>query len=95
MMSVLRRIFAMRGGRGLARSRCPELFEAGDLVNCHRGAGLAELAPLAEPRETSVRGTRTGTGAGSATTARRSCRRMDPREPCYQVGSPLRFRLAS
>src|SRR5487761_1084916 len=41
-----------RGGgpRGLARSRFPELLEAGDLVDCHRGPGLAELAfPFAEP----------------------------------------------
>jgi len=29
------------GPRGLARSRFPELFEPGDLVDCHRGAGLA------------------------------------------------------
>ena len=33
-----------RGPRRLARSRFPERFEAGDLVDCHRGAGLAELA---------------------------------------------------
>ena len=40
------------GPRGLARPRRPELLEAGDLVNCHRGAGLAKLAlPLSEPRE--------------------------------------------
>jgi hypothetical protein len=39
-----------RGPRGLARSRLSERLEAGDLVNCHRGAGLAELAfPFAEP----------------------------------------------
>jgi hypothetical protein len=29
------------GPRGLARSRFPELLESGDLVDCHRGAGLA------------------------------------------------------
>src|ERR1039457_3514868 len=40
------------GPRGLARPRFPEFLEAGDLVDCHRGAGLAELAfPPAEPRE--------------------------------------------
>jgi hypothetical protein len=38
------------GLRGLARSRFPELLESGDLVDCHRGSGLAQFAPLfAEP----------------------------------------------
>src|SRR5260370_10131216 len=38
------------GPRGLARSRFPEVLESGDLVDCHRGAGLAEFAlPFAEP----------------------------------------------
>ena len=38
--------------RRLLRSRFPEFSEAGNLVDCHRGAGLAEFAfPLAEPRE--------------------------------------------
>jgi Putative transposase, YhgA-like len=31
----------LRGPRGLTRSRLSEGFEAGDLVDCHRGAGLA------------------------------------------------------
>src|SRR6267154_4247261 len=38
------------GPRGLPRSRFPELLEAGGRVDCHRGAGLAQLAfPLAGP----------------------------------------------
>jgi len=40
------------GPSGLSRSRLPELVEAGDLVDCHRGAGLAELAfPSLEPSD--------------------------------------------
>ena len=38
--------------RGLTCSRFPEFLEAGDLVNCHRGPGLAEFAfPCEEPSE--------------------------------------------
>ena len=38
--------------RGLAWSWFSEFFEAGDLVDYHRGTGLAQLAfPLAEPHE--------------------------------------------
>ena len=50
-MSVLRRIFAMRAAHaGWPGPGFPEFLESGDLVDCHRGAGLAELAfPLAEP----------------------------------------------
>ena len=50
-MSVLRRIFAMRAAHaGWPGPGFPSVFEAGDLVDCHRGAGLAELAlPFAEP----------------------------------------------
>ncbi len=33
-----------RGPRGLAWSRRAQLLEAGDLVNCHRGAFVAQLA---------------------------------------------------
>src|SRR4249920_3213431 len=40
------------GPRGLARFWSSEFFEAGDLVDYHRGAGLAQLAfPFAEPHE--------------------------------------------
>ena len=40
------------GPRWLVRSRFPEFVESGDLVDYHRGAGLAEFAfPLAEPRK--------------------------------------------
>ena len=41
-----------RGPRGLARTQPPEFLKGGDLVDCHRGTGLAELAlPLAEPSD--------------------------------------------
>ena len=43
----------------------------------------------------SLRGTRTGTGAGSLMTARRSCRRMIPPNRATGSGLPRRFRLAS
>jgi len=40
------------GPRGLAWSRHAQLLEAGDLVNCHRGAFVAQLAvPSPEPQE--------------------------------------------
>ena len=50
-MSVLRRIFAMRAAHaGWPGPGLPRLVESGDLVDCHRGAVLAQLAPpLAEP----------------------------------------------
>ena len=55
------------GPRGLARSRLPEFLEAGDLVDCHRGAGLAELAfPFAEPSDQLLAGIGCRGGRGVA-----------------------------
>ena len=68
------------GPRGLARSRFPELFEAGDLVNCHRGTGLAQLAfPLTQPHEQLLTGdaNRDRGGVGDDRPPVGSCRRTD------------------
>ena len=51
--------------RGLARPGFPELAEPGDLVDCHRGAALAQLAHRLRSRWiSSLRGVMNGTGRG-------------------------------
>ena len=66
------------GPRGLARSRFPEFLEAGDLVDCHRGAGLAEFAfPFAEPFDQLL--------AGIGCRGRRGV--ADDRPPAKSVGA--------
>src|ERR1017187_6619227 len=74
------------GPRGLSRSGFPERLEAGDLVDCHRGAGLAELAfPSAEPGDQLL--ARVGGRAGRGVTDDRPpvLPQDDPAESCYQV----------
>src|SRR3954453_16784779 len=74
------------GPRGLARSRFPELFEAGDLVNCHRGTGLAQLAfPVTEPHEQLLAGDATRAGGGVGDAPPPVLPQDDPAESCYQV----------
>ena len=74
------------GPRGLARSRFPEFPEAGDLVDCHRGTGLAELALLlTEPSDQLLAGVG-GRGRGGVPDDRPPVPLQDdPAEPCYQV----------
>ena len=74
------------GPRGLARSRLPELPEAGYLMDCHRGAGLAQLAfPPAEPSDQLLARVG-GRGRGGVTDDRPPVPLQDdPAEPCYQV----------
>ena len=73
-MSVLRRILAMRAAHaGWPGPGLPRSASLRDLVDCHRGAVLAQLAPpLAEPVDQLLAGVVAGTGAGSGMTARRS-----------------------
>ena len=74
------------GPRGLARSRLPELLEAGDLVDCHRGAGLAELAfPFAEPSDQLLAGVGDRDGRGVTDDRPPVLPQDDPAESCYQV----------
>jgi hypothetical protein len=84
--------FRHKGGPGgLARSRLPERFEAGDLVDCHRGAGLAQLAfPPAEPSDQLLARVG-GLGRDGVTDDRPPVPfQDDPAESCRQV----RFALA-
>ena len=75
-----------RGPRGLARSRLPERLEAGDLVDCHRGAGLAELAyPFAEPSDQLLAGIGNPGGRGVADDRLPVLPQGDPAETRYQV----------
>src|SRR5271166_3354596 len=74
------------GPRGLARLRFPEFLEAGDLVDCHRGAGLAELAfPSAEPCDQLLAGVGGWGGRGVTDDRPPVLPQDDPAESCYQV----------
>src|SRR6201987_3836794 len=74
------------GPHGLARSRLPERLEAGDLVDCHRGAGLAELAyPFAEPSDQLLTGIGNPGGRGVADDRLPVLPQGDPAETRYQV----------
>ena len=74
------------GPRGLARSRLSEFLEAGDLVDCHRGAGLAEFAfPFAEPFDQLLAGIGCRGGRGVADDRPPVLPQGDPAESCYQV----------
>src|SRR6266568_5021264 len=74
------------GPRGLARSRSPEFPEADDLVDCHRGAGLAELAfPFAEPSDQLLAGIEGRAGRGVTDDRPPVLPQDDPAESCYQV----------
>ena len=79
--------FCHEGGpRGLARSRFPEFFEAGDLVDCRRGAGLAELAfPFAEPSYQLLAGVGRRGGRGVEDDRPPVLPQGDPAESRYQV----------
>ena len=71
--------------RGLAWSRLPEFFEAGDLVDCHRGAGLAELTlPFPESLDELARVGCPG-GRGVTDDCPPVLPQDDPAESCYQV----------
>jgi hypothetical protein len=73
------------GPRGLARSWLPEFFEAGDLVDSHRGAGLAQLAfPFAEPGEQLLAGDAGRDRGGVSDDRPRVLPQDDPAESCYQ-----------
>ena len=74
------------GPRGLSRSWFPERLEAGDLVDCHRGAGLAELAfPFAEPGNQLLAGVGGRVGRGVTDDRPPVLPQVDPAESCYQV----------
>src|SRR5579859_251783 len=72
--------------RGLAWPGSAELVECGDLVDGHRGAVLAQLAPpLAEPGDQLLAGV-AGPGRGGVVDDRApALPEGDPAEPCYQV----------
>ena len=73
-----------RGPCGLARSRFPEFPEAGDLVDCHRGAGLAEFAfPFAEPFDQLLAGIGCRGRRGVADDRPPVLPQGDPAESCY------------
>ena len=73
-----------RGPRGLARSRFPELFEAGDLVDGHCGGGLAQLAfPCAEPAEQFLAGEVEWDWGGVGDDRPPVVPQGDPAESCY------------
>ena len=74
------------GPRGLSRFRFPERFEAGDLVDCHRGAGLAEFAfPFAEPGDQLLAGVGCRAGRGVTDDRPPVLPQGDPAESCCQV----------
>src|SRR5882757_4309426 len=71
---------------GPALSRISERFEAGDLVNCHRGASLAELAFLfTEPPEQFPARIGCRGGRGVADDRPPVMPQADPAESCYQI----------
>ena len=80
------------GPRGLARSRaCRARLSAGDLVDGHRGAVLAELAPpFAEPVDQLLAGIADPGGRGVADDRPPVLPQGDPAESCYQVLLALR-----
>src|SRR5689334_25398099 len=74
------------GPRGLAWSWSPEFLEAGDLVDCHRGAGIAELAfPFTEPSYQLLAGVEGWAGRGVTDDRPPVLPQDDPAESCYQV----------
>ena len=85
-----------RGPRGLARPGPAEVAERGDLVNGHRGAVLAQLAPpLAEPVDQLLAGIADPGRGGVMDDRSPVLPEGDPAESCYQVLLPWRCRLAS
>ena len=96
-MRVLRRIFAMRAahagwpGPGVPRSASLATWWTATVVPCSHSSHRR----LRSRRISSLRGVRTGTGAGSVMTARRSCRRMIPPNRATRSGLPSRRSLAS
>ena len=84
------------GPRGLARPGPAELLERGDLVDCHRGAVLAQLAyPLGEPVDQLLAGV-ADPGRGGVTDDRAlSCLRGIPPNRATRSFLPSRCRLAS
>lgn len=75
-----------RGPRGLARSWFLERLEAGDLVDCHRGAGLAQFAlPFAEPSDQFLAGVGFRAGRWVADDRPPVLPQGDPAESRYQV----------
>jgi len=79
------------GPRGLAWPRLAQLLEPGDLVNCTpwRLARTARRSASLAAGVDSLRGRRTGTGPGSVTTARRSCRKAIPPNRATRSRLPL------
>ena len=81
-----------RGPRGLAWPRLAQLLEAGDLVDCHRGAFLAQLAcPHPQPQEKFPAGEADRDLAGVGNDRPPVLPQSDPAEACYQV--PLALAL--
>jgi hypothetical protein len=78
-----------RGPRGLGRPGPAEVAERGDLVNGHRGAVLAQLAPpLAEPVDQLLAGI-AGPGRGGVIDDRAPVLpEGDPAEACYFACAP-------
>jgi hypothetical protein len=82
--------------RWLARPGRAELGEFGDVVDCHRGAVVAQLAPPpAEPVDQLLARGWTGTGAGSLMTARLSRLRTIPPNRAIRSFLPFRWSRAS
>ena len=96
-MSVLRRIFAMRAahtgwpGPGAPSSLRPATWWTATVVPVSQSSH----SRLRSRDSSSVRGTRTGTGAGSRDDRPPVLPQDDPAEPCYQIRLALRLRLAS
>src|SRR6266568_8658771 len=74
------------GPRGLAWSRRAQLLEAGDLVNCHRGAFVAQLAdPRPKPQEKFPAGETDRDQAGVGNYRPPVLPQSDPAEARYQI----------
>src|SRR5215472_6926795 len=74
------------GPRGLARPGPAELAERGDLMDSHRGAELAQLAPPLEEPVDQLLARVAVPGRGGVTDDRAPVLfEGDPAEPCYQI----------
>ena len=72
------------GPRGLAWSRNAQLLEGGDLVHCHRGAFVAQLAvPSPEPQEKFLAGEADRDKAAVSDNRPPVLPQSEPAESCY------------